>query len=309
MKKITIAIPTYNREILLTKLIKSIPENIDISISDNGGFITKTFSNINNNVSIIKHETVLDIFYNWNAAIKNIKHTDYIAIPSDDDMYYREDFNYIQDIIDSNGDIDIFIFGNNHINENDEVVGQYCPKRYKTYNAPEGLNEFLYGVDVRMPSVFFRKSFLDEIGYFDESSFTLTAADSELVQRALLLGRSAFIPKVISSYRVWSGSLTNNTIASKHWLDEIDIWTSKITKLANATLTKKQNIFNWSRYKDEIYARNLLGGLSNLYNLKNYHKLFHYYSEARYPKNAFLKTKLRIWKILILSKLKTLNVN
>lgn len=65
----------------------------------------------------------------------------------------------------------------------------------KRINYPE----FLY---VRMPSVFFKKSFLDKIGYFDEKNFNLTAADSELIQRSLLLGKVAFIPKIVSSYRV-----------------------------------------------------------------------------------------------------------
>jgi len=304
MKKLTIAIPTYNRQVLLEKLVNSIPSHLEISISDNGKYLTNEFTNKYQNVYLIQHEIIIDIFYNWNSSIKNIKDSDYIAIPSDDDLYATDSFRFIQDTIDSNENIDLFIFGNNFIDGNDEIIGQYCPEEYKIYEAPFGLKEFLYSVDARMPSVFFRKSFLDKIGYFDEEKFTLTAADSELIQRALLLGKVAFIPKIVSSYRVWPGSLTDQKIATKHWMDEIDIWTDKITTIANDTLTKLQNTFDWDKYKDEIFARNLLAGMNNLYKNKYYKKVGEHFFTTRYPRNAMIMTKLRILKILMFAKIK-----
>lgn len=309
MKKITIAIPTYKRENLLRKLTESIPSNISLSISDNGCSLPESFITSYKNATIVKQEHVLDIFANWNAAIASVNFCDYIAIPSDDDLYSLDSFDLIQDAINNHDNIDIFIFGNNFINENDEVIGHYCPKKHEILEAPYGLSHFLYGVNVRMPSVFFKKSFLDKIGYFDEKSFTLTAADSELVQRALLLGKVAFVPKIVASYRVWSGSLTDQRIATKHWMSEIDVWTDKIVKLANTTLATSHNIFNWQRYKDEIYARNLLGGLSNLYKSKQYDKVSTHYHQMRHPKNALLITKLRILKILFFSKIHKSNVS
>lgn len=306
---LTIAIPTYNREALLTKLVDSIPKNIHISISDNGAFLSDNFNQEHQNAYIVKHKIFLDIFYNWNEAIKNIDKTQYLAIPSDDDMYNMELFEFITKTIISLDDIDIFIFGNNFIDENDNIIGSYCPKELKICDYPTGLNEFLYDVSVRMPSVFFKKSFLDKIGYFDEKNFTLTAADSELIQRSLLLGKVAFIPKIISSYRVWSGSLTDQKIATNHWMNEIDIWTNKIIKLANSELADTQNTFDWKKYKDEIYARNLLAGLNNLYKNKNYKKIAEHFLACRYPKNAMIKTKIRIFKTLILSKIKAFFVS
>ncbi|KFL34036.1 MULTISPECIES: glycosyltransferase family 2 protein [unclassified Sulfurospirillum] len=306
---VTIAIPTYNREILLTKLVNSIPKDINISISDNGSFLPDKFNEQYENISIVKNEIVLDIFYNWNASIRNIDESCYLAIPSDDDLYNIGSFEFIKQTINSLDDIDVFIFGNNFIDEHDNVIGSYCPKELKVYDYPEGLNEFLYGVNVRMPSVFFKKSFLDKIGYFDEKNFTLTAADSELIQRSLLLGKVAFIPKIVSSYRVWNGSLTDQKIATNHWMNEIDIWTNKIIELAKSKLTDAQNTFDWGKYKDEIYARNLLAGLNNLYKNKKYSKVSDYFLSCRYPKNAMFKTKIRIFKTLILSKIKALFVS
>lgn len=307
MKKILVAIPTYNRIELLKKLIKTIPDNVDIHISDNGSFIKDIFNQ--NNLTLEHHDKIYSMFENWNLSIINAPKCDFIAITSDDDLYEVNSFNIIKKIINSYEDIDMFIFGNNFINEKDEIIGQYCPKEYKIFNAPEGLNEFLYGVDARMPSIFFKKTFLDSIGYFDDSNFKFTAADSELIQRALLLGKVVFIPKIVSSYRVWSGSETDKKIATKEWMDQIDIWTNKIIKLANSELADTQNTFDWKKYKDEIYARNLLAGLNNLYKNKNYKEVVEHFLACRYPKNAMFKTKIRIFKTLILSKIKAFFVS
>lgn len=302
MKQIVIAVPTYNREELLKKLIDAIPNNIAVHISDNGNFLKSDFKH--SNLKITHHEKIYTMFQNWNLSIVDSMPSDYIAITSDDDIYITDSFKLIQDIIDSSVDADVFIFGNNFINENDEIIGRYCPNEYKTCEAPFGLNEFLYGVDARMPSIFFKKSFLDEIGYFDEINFKFTAADSELIQRALLLGKVAFIPHIVSSYRIWTGSETDKKISTMEWMNQIDIWTDKIIALANNKLTKEQNTFDWNRYKDEIFARNLLAGMSHLYRNKNYKKVDEYFFEIRYPENAMFITKLRIFKTLILSKVK-----
>lgn len=307
MNKILIAIPTYNRIKLLKKLIDTIADDIFIHISDNGNFINSCFSH--KNLKVTHHEKTYSMFENWNRSIVDADKCDYIAITSDDDLYLRDTFSFIQDTIYLDNNVDVFIFGNNFINESDEIVGQYCPAQYKVYEAPKALNEFLYGVNARMPSIFFKKSFLDSIGYFDEINFQFTASDSELIQRALLLGRVAFVPKIVSSYRVWAGSETDKKIATFEWMSQIDIWTDKIIKLANSELTDTQNTFDWKKYKDEIYARNLLAGLNNLYKNKNYKKIAEHFLACRYPKNAIFKTKIRIFKTLILSKIKAFFVS
>ena len=38
MRNIQVAIPTYNRSKLLEKLLSTIPQNVKVSISDNGSF-------------------------------------------------------------------------------------------------------------------------------------------------------------------------------------------------------------------------------------------------------------------------------
>lgn len=299
MKKIAIAIPTYNRNDLLVRLIKSIPDDISVFVSDNGSYVTPEIETQFNNLEVHKHSKVISIFENWNSALAAVDNCDYMAIPSDDDLYISDQFETIQAVIDNN-DADVFVFGNHFIDERDKIVGHYCPEKFEVFEAPYGLSKFLYGVDVRMPSVFFKKTFLDRIGYFDAESFTLTAADSELVQRALLLGKAVFVPEIVSSYRVWSGSLTDQRIATEHWMREIDIWTDKITKLAEEVPGAK-DAYNWQQYSDEIFARNLLAGLSNLRKNKKHKALWQHLKSNRFPKRALLKTKLRIYRLIVLN--------
>lgn len=299
MKKLAVSIPTYNREYYLTKLINSIPENIQIAVSDNGGFLTEVEFGNHPHLVKVSHNEVLPIFENWNAAIIASASTDYIAIPSDDDCYIKSEFPFICNVL-NKYDADVFIFGNNFIDENDKVVGNYCPEEYEVFQAPFGFKKFLYGVDVRMPSIILRRSFLDKIGYFDHNSFTLTAADSELIQRALLLGSAVFVPRIVSCYRVWPGGLTDQKLASKHWMDEIDVWTNKIIKLGREEAIS----VNWNKYKDEIYARNLLAGCYNLYKMKNYRDVIAHLKTTRYPWHAKLVSHLRLLKIFSLSCLK-----
>ncbi|MCT7942947.1 glycosyltransferase family 2 protein [Shewanella holmiensis] len=299
MKRLSVSIPTYNRQHYLTKLINSIPEDTQIVVSDNGEFLTDVEFGNHPHFVKVSHKKVLPIFENWNAAIISSADTDYIAIPSDDDCYIKSEFPFIINVL-NKYDADVFIFGNNFIDENDNVVGSYCPKDYEVLQAPLGFNKFLYSVDVRMPSIIFKKTFLDKIGYFDQKSFTLTAADSELIQRALLLGNVVFVPRIVSCYRVWPGGLTDQKIASKHWMDEIDTWTNKIIKLGREEVAS----VNWNKYKDELYARNLLAGCYNLYKVKNYKGVTNHLKISRYPWNAKLASHLRLLKIFSLSCLK-----
>lgn len=305
MKKIGVAIPTYNRNDLLEKLLLSIPDDIKISISDNGGYVTNEIKQKYGNAFYICHDKVIDIFHNWNSAIENDIDVDFLSIPSDDDLYLKEKFQIIVNAINSI-DADVFVFGNQFIDGDDTLIGSYCPDKYEVLNAPYGFERFMHGVDVRMPSVFFKKSFLDEIGYFDAELFSLTAADSELIQRALLLGKAVFVPEVVSSYRVWPGSLTDQKIATSHWLIEIELWADKIVELGSNSKNLLKPNFNWNVYKDELFARNLLAGLENKYKNKKYLELRMHYKAHRFPKKALLRTKLRIIKVLFKTFLKGL---
>ncbi|VVS90862.1 NAD-dependent epimerase/dehydratase family protein [Desulfoluna spongiiphila] len=301
LNNICVAIPTCNRTELLEKLLCSIPHNIKISISDNGNFISPKVKN--KNISYFSTQQIIPMFENWNNALRNIDHCKYVVVPSDDDIYYNNSFGIIENEIWNNPDIDIFIFGHNLMDENEHIISSYCPRSYKKYNPAEGFSEFQSGVLARMPSVVFKKTFLDKVGYFDES-FQITAADSELIQRALLFGKALFVPTIISGYRVWSGGLTAKKIATKEWMDEIELWTNKTAKIAFEQLTINGFKFNKAKFKDEIFAQNLLAGLLSLVKAKRYRQAILHLNSFRFPRKARLITKLRLLAYAIMIKLK-----
>lgn len=300
-KKIAIAIPTYDRNELLVKLLKTIPDDVLVFISDNGGKSTNSdfFQDKNYTVSVVSD---LSMFENWNNAT-SIAECDYIAITSDDDLYLPGAFDVVRDKI-SSTDADVYIFGHLYVDSGDNVIGSYKINKFSKELAPNGFLKYKFGVDSRMPSIFFKKSFLDEIGHFDIDNFSFTAADSELIQRALLKGSVAFFPEQVSCYKVWGGGYTDKKIATKEWLEQIDNWTKKIIELGVDESSFFSEKFS-KKYSDEIYARNLYAGLANLFNQKKYRELLLFKEEARWPSNALVKTRLRIVWLLLKSRLLT----
>ncbi|MGG2397477.1 hypothetical protein ACJRW5_11105 [Pseudomonas sp. SH1-B] len=299
--KLAVAIPSYNRKILVERLLSTIPNDIFIAISDNGGYLRGGLDCNGRNIKIESHDMVLDVFDNWNFALNMVlNECDYLVMPSDDDLYLSgwsdRVLSYINKV-----DADFFIFGNRVIDEHENIVGEYSENELVVLEAPLGFEKYKYDVSARMPSVIFRSEFLRKIGGYDAKTFKLTAADSELIQRALLLGRVAFVPEVISCYRVWNGGLTNKKIASEEWLDEIEKWTSKIVTIGQGSSDMFTRAFS-EKYADEIYARNLYEGLVNLYGREEYEKLLKFKSKARWPKHALLRTKLRIIRLLLKAK-------
>lgn len=304
--KISIAIPSYNRKKLVDNLVSTIPDEVFVAVSDNGGYLKNGLESRVKNLKIDSHKEILDVFDNWNHALNMVlDHCDYVAMPSDDDLYLPGWFSVVKKYIECNEwGADIFVFGHKYIDGHDNYIGEYSHSELIVVDSPFGFLKYRYGVDARMPSVVFRSEFLKEIGSYDASLFKLTAADSELIQRALLIGKVVFAPEVISCYRVWDGSLTNNKVASTQWLKEIDMWTQKISKIGfekTEFFTKKFS----DNYSDEIYARNLYAGLSNLFKRREYKEVLKFKKSTRWPSHALAKTKLRILLLLLKAKLKS----
>lgn len=296
MDTIQVAIPTYNRELYLSKLISSVPSYINIYISDNGSFVTQQFKDKFSNCSFISHPEVIGIFNNWNSAAISTT-SEWIIIPSDDDIFFDGAFDTITTYINKYPDADIIIFGHKIIDDNDALSQGWMPFKEEVFEPPMGYEKFKYGVEARMPCMVFKNDFIKKLGYFD-TYFKLTASDSDLVQRSLLQGKSVFVPKIIGAYRVWKGNLTSQKVATKLWLDEIDYWQQKI-----ATLNTQQHLnvnirttpFNIA---DEVFARNLLYGVRSIRKSKGFSKAFKFLTSVRFPYKAKIKTQLRIIKSL-----------
>ena len=297
MIKIAVAIPTYQRLELLLALTQSLPADVPICVSDNDSSLSGQNSKFGNNVTLHHAERLLPIFSNWNRAVSFIpSDTTHVVIPSDDDLYLPNALQSIFQSIEKYPNADMLIFGCDLVDEHGNTWKGWQPKHEQLCPPGEGFLEFEHGVDARMPGVVFRTDFFRRIGGFDER-FELTASDSEMIQRATLLGSTAFIPSVIGKYRVWTGSLTFSRQATDLWLNEVDYWTGKIADLLRSGHQPKSRKVNVDRFRDEIFANNLLAGLSNLRKKGEFEKARTFFAAHPAPRNISLRTHLRFLKM------------
>ena len=289
--KIGVAIPTYKREDLLRKLLFSIPAEWNIYISDNDASMKLVSEPL---AGLVSHaSSLLSMFANWNRALSLVpSEVTHVLIVSDDDLFLQSSGSVVMRAIEQNPDCDMFVFGCDFCDEFNHIWKGYSPKNMQVYAKGQAFHVFEHGVSARMPGILFRKTFLEEIGAFDER-FELTASDSELIQRATLLGRTVFIPETISLYRIWSGSATNRTQATDLWMSEINMWTDKIAQLLNNGHQPVGRRVNVKRYKAEIFAQNLLAGINNLRAKGELADANDFLKRHKFPAGARMKTRLR----------------
>lgn len=298
LKDLTIAIPTYNRNDFLVKILSTIPKDECVIVSDNGGKVTGNIISEYANFSFVKPSEKLEMFENWNFCIDKVK-TKWFIIPSDDDLFYPNAFNKISTVLTKYNDASIIIFGHNVIDEFDNVQSTWVPSKLEVLQKPKGYNYFKYGVKARLPSIIFKTDIAKSFGLFDKS-FVYTAADSLLIQKCMLNGTAVLLPDIISAYRIWPNNFTSKYIASKDWLQKIDKWQDEILKDVEITYKKSDLKINALMIKDEVYADNLLGGIANVKTKSGLKEAFRFAKSVRFPWNAKLITKLRIIKALLL---------
>ncbi len=291
---IAVAVPAYSRPDYLKQLAATIPSSVRVFVSDNAGSMQMQNLALGDHVTISHADSLLPMFSNWNRALSLVddRHT-HVLVPSDDDLYLPHAFERIANAIRAHGDVDIFIFGCDLVDEFGNVRKGYVPAKSEVLEAGRGFGHFRWGVEARMPGVVFRKAFLDRIGAFDES-FQLTAADSELIQRALLLGKAVFVPEVVGLYRVWAGSLTHSHQATDEWMREIHAWTNKIALLIQSIKGAAPPGLDLANCKDEIVARNMLAGARGLLSRGEHGRARAFLRGRAIPRSANFKTKIRL---------------
>lgn len=295
---LTVAIPTYNRLQYLSKILKSIPASIKIIVSDNGSYLPQEFREEFNNVTFIQQSPVVDVIINWNKCINAVE-TEWFMLPSDDDLYYEDSFEIIQEYITKHNDADLLIFGHNVIDKDGNETSKWIPNEEMQYNPPSGYEIFKYGVDSRFPAMVFKTSKVKELNNLDES-YKLTAADSKMIQQVMLSGKVVFINKIVGAYRVWPQNSTTLTLGTANWLNEIDKWQDEIAQQVKMAYSDTNLKINSGHVKDEVYANNLLAGITNKRAVTGFSGTYNFLKSVRFPWNAKLKTKLRILKALLL---------
>ncbi|WP_419801113.1 glycosyltransferase [Mucilaginibacter sp.] len=293
---LTVVIPTFNRLDMLKKILDTIPRTIRVIISDNGSSVPDEFVSFYHDFTFVKTSRLLEPLENWNNCINLVK-TEWFTIPSDDDLYYCNSFELIAKYLKSDHLSDTLIFGHNVINETDKVIDSWKPNTYKKMSPPFSYSIFKYGVDARFPGLIFKKNIVMMNGGFD-TSYKITAGDSKLIQQCLLKGTVTFIPEVLAAYRVWHNNSTTLTLGTTEWLNEIDRWQDEILVEAVFFFGIKGIKIDQKNIKDEVYAKNLIGGILSNKRNSGFIRAVKFINSVRFPWRAKLSTKLRILKAL-----------
>ena len=291
-----VAIPTYKRQLLLARLLDSIDGDLPIVVSDNGGYLSKDFEGVYPKVRFLSAPEVT-VMKNWNRAAAALN-TEWIIMPGDDDLYYPSSFSTIERTLRSSGEAEIVFFGHHIIDEYDKLLETWQPEAGQS-PAPTGFNQMRFGVSARPPSIAFRKRLFDRLNGFDEQ-FTVTAGDSHFYQRASLIGDVVFCPDVVSGYRVWSVGSTNQTIATRNWMKEIDLWCDSVRAFA-----EKHSSYQYTdALRDEIYTANLRAGIGALKSRGSYLGAWRHLLDNRYPFHASMFSQVKLLVHLLMPRRK-----
>jgi len=294
--QLSIVIPTRNRNHLLAALLDTVQGVADeVVVRDNANGVAREL--------VTRYPTVQWIFgpevpvlENWRICLDAAK-CEFVAIPSDDDLYTPT----LKPVLDNLGpeaaNADVVIAGHKTIDEDGRMLGEWRPPRAEVLAPPHGFVRFQFGVPARMPSIFFRNAFLRRIGSLD-TSFRVTASDSELVQRALLKGTVAFVPEVVAAYRIWPGGSTALTQMTSQWMEEIEKWSRMIAPLATQECGHAGIAFAPRLFADELFATNLIAGMQRCAVPGKHIEALRFLRTMRIPWHAKLRTRLSLARIL-----------
>lgn len=216
--KITIAIPTYRREILLLESVKSALDqinycNYEVLIVDNDNEnlynikekVMKIGKKYNNkNIKYYRNDKNLGMTGNWNKCIE-LASGEYITILNDDDVLYTDYLEKITKLI--QGDKAIF-FGidveKNGILQNKKIKNGISKKRISLFDL------FLGYPIASTLGILYRKDILLRIGGVKEKYYP--TIDSNLLLDYILESGAIYYRKKLSGkYRIANTNTSNKT--------------------------------------------------------------------------------------------------
>ncbi|MBJ6879702.1 glycosyltransferase family 2 protein [Vibrio cholerae] len=257
--KLSVCIPTYNRVEELINLIDSIPKRIPIFVSDNGSYLKDV--SFGGNVYVSSTTEVIAPLENWNRAIL-LSSSDYVFIVSDDDIFYPDAFDVVEETLNAHRDLDMYIWGCDNVDENYNLISNadYISDEYKIFSNGEAFRYFPYSVPFRFPSICLKKKLLTKMNLFNTEMY-VTASDSELLQKVMITSNCYIANKPIAGYRIWPKSSTNLTNTSIRWFDELDIWTNNIKGFAKDN--EKEYLIPRD-YREKIMYQNIRSAISTM---------------------------------------------
>lgn len=209
---ITVLLPVYNAEKYLAIAIESILHQtftdfefliIDDCSTDSSWDIIQKYSKQDKRIVSLRNEVNLKGCNTLNKGLK-LARGKYIARLDNDDWSYPDRFEKQFDFMESHPEVGIVGGVMELMNEAGNVIGK------RTYHLTDGeIRKKLFRYSpFSHPLVMFRKSILDQAGYYNPAY--APADDYDLYFRMGKLSQFANLPDVLLKYRVVKGSMTQN---------------------------------------------------------------------------------------------------
>ena len=262
--KISIIIPTFNRERYLAQAIESALsqdyENLEIIVMDNASTdstakIVKQYIN-DSRITYVVNENNVGMVRNWKKALDSYAKGDWFLILSDDD--YLINNSYITravDLIRKDSGL-VIVYANGYIK--DESTGSMAALNIRLEEINEGKKVFLTRGSVRpqdftLCNVLFNTKISNSLECFS-NEFNVSC-DSKLFLLLSLQGRVGFIRDKVSVYRVHSDNLVsgiekNYQLFVNNWLS---ITVPYLAALTSGILTAQEQAY----FEDKVLKRHI----------------------------------------------------
>ena len=255
--KVSIMVLTFNRSKLLKETIDSILNQtfkdfeiivVDNYSSDNTEEIINSYNDIRIRYFKNRNNGLLSI--NRNFAIKKSK-GEFIAICDDDDLWFPQKLE--KQLLEFNKDKEIGLVCTNGFIFNNMGLQKKMNKSKTKYIS---LKDLLKGNTIICCSVMIKKSFLDNVGIFDESKEIFTAEDYELWLRISKKHKIKYIDTVLVKYRLHNNALQNTYLTEKNTLKIFyNVYKKLLYKkiIDNKTYKKSLKRLKYKKFRFKIF--------------------------------------------------------
>ena len=110
-----------------------------------------------------------------------------------------------------------------------------------------------------------------------------------------LIGNCLFAPDIIAGYRIWHGGTTSQLIATPGWMKDVELWCKTVERF---DADRGIGVYS-KKVRDEIYLRNLIGGLAAIRTDSSRISRLRYLKQYSIPKHGQLRSYLRLARLLL----------
>ncbi|WP_460194454.1 glycosyltransferase family 2 protein [Thermosynechococcus sp. FA-CM-4201] len=214
----SVCIPAYNRPQGLLQAVRSVvaalprehQNQVEIIISDDSATPTAVadlFTAWSGRWHYQHNAQRLGMVANWNASLAQAA-GEFILLLHDDDYLLPQGITTILETLSKYGSqFDIFLFGVHLVNLHQRCLRRQIPRRQGWLSPTEALRQLLrHSSFVRFPALIWRRSLLDEVGYFDPAYGEAT----DLYQWLHFFARKGVytVPHATAAYTIHDQALT-----------------------------------------------------------------------------------------------------